>query len=158
MEFNFKRVGLIAKTSSVSDLPSLSPLFLPLFSLHLIRAASSVGGLFQWKTLKSKRSRLTMTPLTRVIQESSIDSLFLFTSSWRIVASFHLRCNVIVNETRIIEGGKKIFDGIFPCFFPTITMRKYFPHFPKQPTPSSLIVAYILKRNYDNLFFLSHEE
>lgn len=36
------------------------------------------GGLFQWeKTLKSKRSRLTMTPLTRVIQESSIDSSLL---------------------------------------------------------------------------------
>lgn len=34
-------------------------------------------------------------------------------------------------------------------------MRKYFRHFPKEPTPSSLIVAYILKRNYDNLFFLS---
>lgn len=53
------------------------------------------------------------------------------------------------------RGGKKISDGIFPCFFPTITMRKYFRHFPKEPTPSSLIVAYILKRNYDNLFFLS---
>lgn len=53
------------------------------------------------------------------------------------------------------RGGKKIFDGIFPCFFPTITMRKYFRHFPKEPTPSSLIVAYILKRNYDNLVFLS---
>lgn len=55
--------------------PPFSP---PLFSLHLIRVASSMGGLFQWKkTLKSKRSRLTMTPLTRVIQESSIDSSLL---------------------------------------------------------------------------------
>lgn len=65
----FQTVGLIAKTSSVSDLPSL----LPSSSRFTWFGWRQVwGGSFQWKTLKKKkseRSQLTMTPLATVIQE-----------------------------------------------------------------------------------------
>lgn len=70
----FQTVGLIAKTSSVSDLPSLLPFFSspPLLASPDSGGVKCGGGSFQWKTLKKKkseRSQLTMTPLATVIQE-----------------------------------------------------------------------------------------